>query len=350
MEFTMANNLSSPTFRNTLIILACLVIILAGIKAAAVIVVQLLLALFLAIICTPIVNVMLKYRIPLWLAVVLLFALIFVGLTFFAGLVGAAVNEFSASIPLYKKLLAERIGDLITLFRNWNIHLAIPKESLVKNFDPNVVMSVIRGLLSGLSGAIANIFVLVLIVVFMLFEAQSAKQKLKRVLPPHQLNSLQRVLDSVISYLAVKTFVSFLTGFSVWIVLTLLDIQYAVLWGTVTFLLNYIPNIGSVLAAIPVIVQVLLLNGISEAVLILIAFIVINMVIGNIIEPRLMGKTLGLSTLMIFISLIFWGWLLGTTGMLLSVPLTVAVKVGLEANPKTRKYASFLGDSNEDIT
>ncbi|QDJ12513.1 hypothetical protein CEP45_01030 [Mergibacter septicus] len=345
----MAINNSSPsTFRNSLIILACLVIIFAGIKAAAVIVVQLLLALFLAIICTPIVNFMLKYRIPLWLAVIFLFALIFIGLTFFAGLVGAAVNEFSNSIPLYKKLLVERITDLATLLQHWNIHLTLPKESLIKHFDPNIVMGVIRSLLSGLSGAIANIFVLVLIVVFMLFEAQSAKQKLKKILPPHQMNSLQRVLNSVISYLAVKTFVSFLTGFSVWLVLTLLDIQYAVLWGTVTFLLNYIPNIGSILAAVPVIIQVLLLNGVSEAVLILFAFIVINMIIGNFIEPRLMGKTLGLSTLMIFISLIFWGWLLGTTGMLLSVPLTVAVKVGLEANPKTRNYASFLGDNSDE--
>ena len=102
--------------------------------------------------------------------------------------------------------------------------------------------------------------------------------------------------------------------------------QYGVLWAVLAFLLNYIPNIGSVLAGIPIVLQALLLNGFSDGIAVMIGVIAINMLVGNILEPRMMGKTLGLSTLVVTLSLLFWGWLLGTVGMLLSVPLTMALK------------------------
>ena len=120
------------------------------------------------------------------------------------------------------------------------------------------------------------------------------------------------------------------------------------LWATLSFLFNYIPNIGSIVAAIPIILQALLLNGFSTGFGVSLGVISINMVIGNIVEPRLMGKTLGLSTLIVFLSLLFWGWLLGTVGMLLSVPLTMAIKIALESNPKTMRYAALLGDISEE--
>ncbi len=90
-------------------------------------------------------------------------------------------------------------------------------------------------------------------------------------------------------------------------------------WGLLAFALNYIPNIGSVLAAIPPIAQVRVFNGFYEALLVLAGYLLINLVFGNILEPRIMGRGLGLSTLVVFLSLIFWGWLLGTVGMRLSV-------------------------------
>lgn len=339
---------TSSHIRNTLIVLACLVIILAGVKSAASIIIPLLLSLFVAVVCMPLVNFLVKYKIPMWLAIAILLLLIFIGFTFFAGLIGSAVNEFSASIPTYKLLLANRIAEIINFAERFDIKLHISRETIVEYFDPNIIMNLIKNLLSGVSGAITNIFVLLLIVVFMLFEAPLAKQKLNTIAieknSEKDLENIRKVLHSVNGYLAIKTLMSLLTAFAVWLVLTLLDVQYAVLWATVTFLLNYIPNIGSVLAAIPVIVQALILNGYSEAIVVTIAFIVINMLVGNILEPRLMGQRLGLSTLVVFISLIIWGWLLGTVGMLLSVPLTVALKIVLESNPKTKHYGYLLGD------
>ena len=344
----MENSANKSNMKNALIIMACLVIILAGIKAAVEIVVPFLLALFLAIICTPLINFLVRLKVPLWLAIITLLGLIVITLTTFAGLVGNAINEFSASIPLYKQLLAQRIAGIATLMERFDLYRFVPQNLVEEHLDPNIIMGLIRRLLTGISGVITNGFVLLLIVVFMLFEAQSMKQKLIIFFSDKQeqreLDNIQRVLSSVISYLAIKTFVSLVTGILVWAALVLLDVQYAVLWGTVAFLLNYIPNIGSILAAIPVIIQAFILNGYSDGILVAIAFLVINMIMGNIIEPRMMGRTLGLSTLVVFISLIFWGWLLGSVGMLLSVPLTMAVKIALESNEKTKKYAYLLGE------
>ncbi|OBX06533.1 AI-2E family transporter [Gallibacterium genomosp. 3] len=348
----MENNIGKQNIITVLITLACLVIILAGIKAAVEIVVPFLLALFLAIICTPLINFLVKLKVPLWLAVITLLGLIVITLTSFAGLVGNAVNEFSASIPEYKQLLAQRIASLAPIMERFDLYRFIPTNLVQEHLDPSIIMGFIRRLLAGISGVITNGFVLLLIVVFMLFEAPSMKQKLAIFFANNreerkELENIQRVLNSVISYLAIKTFVSLVTGILVWASLVILDVQYAVLWGTIAFLLNYIPNIGSVLAAIPVIIQALILNGYSDGLFVAIAFLAINMVMGNIVEPRMMGRTLGLSTLVVFISLIFWGWLLGSVGMLLSVPLTMAVKIALESSEKTKKYAYLLSEGKE---
>ena len=158
---------------------------------------------------------------------------------------------------------------------------------------------------------------------------------------------IDRILDGVISYLGVKTVISLLTGVTTWILLDVAGVQYAILWATLSFLLNYIPNIGSIIAAVPIIVQALLLNGFGVGMGVTVGIIALNIVIGNIIEPKMMGKTLGLSTLVVFFSLLFWGWLLGTVGMLLSVPLTMAFKITLESSESTKKYAALLGDVND---
>ena len=124
----------------------------------------------------------------------------------------------------------------------------------------------------------------------------------------------------------------------------MLDVRFAFVWGLLAFSLNYIPNIGSVLAAIPPVAQVLVFSGLYDALLVVAGYLAINLVFGNIIEPRMMGRGLGLSTLVVFLSLIFWGWLLGPVGMLLSVPLTIAVKIALEQNEGGKSIAVLLSD------
>lgn len=344
---------NQANFTRTLVGIAAVVIILAGVKLSVEIAVPFLLSLFIAIICSPLIKFMTDRKIPHGLAIALLFVLILLIFFFLAGLINGTAKEFTQSIPQYRVLLSERITDFLGFIQRFNLPVSISRESIMEHFDPSILMNFVSRLLLNFSGVVTNVFVLILVVVFMLLEAPTAKHKFALALSKNstdlerQENYLNRILQGVIGYLWVKTITSLLTGVLVWILLKATGVQYAILWATFSFLLNYIPNIGSIIAAVPIIVQALLLNGLGVGLGVTSGIIAINMVVGNILEPKMMGRTLGLSTLIVFLSLLFWGWLLGTVGMLLSVPLTMVVKIALEASPATIKYAALLGEVNE---
>jgi predicted PurR-regulated permease PerM len=127
-----------------------------------------------------------------------------------------------------------------------------------------------------------------------------------------------------------------------------LGVDHFLLWSVLAFLLNYIPNIGSMIAAVPAVLLALVQLGAPTAGLVALGYVLSNAIMGNVIEPKYMGRGLGLSTLVVFLSLIFWGWLLGTVGMLLSVPLTMIVKIALESSQDTRWVALLLASDDED--
>ena len=336
-----------------LIALASLVVILAGVKLAGEIVIPFLLALFISIICSPAIRFMTKRKIPLGLAIALMLIFIVVLFLFLAGMINSTIREFTASIPQYKDILQVRMETIKMLTTKWNIPLALPDVSTLESFDPSMVMQLVSRVLLSFSNVVSNVFMLLLVVVFMLLESPTIKYKIALAFNGgkadfnQEVERISRVVESIIRYLGVKTLMSALTGIAIYIILDIFNVQYAVLWAVLAFLLNYIPNIGSVLAGIPIVLQALLLNGFSDGIAVMIGVVAINMIIGNILEPRMMGKTLGLSTLVVTLSLLFWGWLLGTVGMLLSVPLTMALKIALESSPNTIQYAVLLGDVPE---
>ena len=200
-------------------------------------------------------------------------------------------------------------------------------------------------LMTGLSGAMASVVLLVMTVVFMLFEVRHVPYKLRFALnnPQIHIAGLHRALKGVSHYLALKTLLSLWTGVIVWLGLMLMGVQFALMWGVLAFLLNYVPNIGSVISAVPPMVQALLFNGYYECLMVGALFLVVHMIIGNILEPRMMGHRLGMSTLVVFLSLLVWGWLLGPVGMLLSVPLTSVCKIWMETTKGGSKLAILLG-------
>ncbi|WP_439240981.1 AI-2E family transporter [Lonepinella sp. BR2474] len=326
---------------------AALVIILAGIKVSSVIVVPFLLSLFIAIICSPLIRFMTKRHVPHWLAIALLLLLILLVFFFLVGLINGSAQEFTQSIPQYRQLMTARLNDIQAIAQKWHIPFSVKPDAIVKHFDPSSVMNFASSLLMNFSNVVSNAFVLILVVIFMLLEAPTAKHKFALVFSRQdgeEENHLERVLESIIGYLGVKSMMSLLTAVAIWTLLTIADVQYAILWATLSFLFNYIPSIGSIIATIPIILQTFLLNGFTTGFVVTISVIVINVSIGNVLEPRIMGKKLGLSTLVVFLSLLFWGWLLGTVGMLLSVPLTMALKIALESSPSTERYAILLSD------
>ncbi len=326
------------------IMLAMLVIILAGVKAAVDVVVPFLLALFLAMVLNPLVAQLERWRIPRVLGVSLLVVVVVVLLLLFVGVLGASLNEFARSLPQYRGLMLEKLSELQHYADRFKI--TISTEAMLQYVDPSAAMNLITRLLSRFSGAMTNIFLLLMTVVFMLFEVQLLPYKLQQALdkPSEGMANIQRALDGVTRYLLIKTAISLATGIIVWAFLAAVDVRFAFIWGLLAFLLNYIPNIGSVIAAVPPLIQALLFNGFGDALVVAAGFITINLVIGNMLEPRVMGRGLGLSTLVVFLSLIFWGWLMGPVGMLLSVPLTIITRIALESTEGGHKLAVILGD------
>ena len=149
-------------------------------------------------------------------------------------------------------------------------------------------------------------------------------------------------------YIALKTVISLGTGIAIAIWMAVLSVDYPILWGALAFLLNYVPNIGSFIAAIPAVLLALLQLGVGSALVAGLGFLVVNVFFANIIEPRIMGYGVGLSTLVVFCSLVFWGWVLGPVGMLLSVPLTAMFRIVLGTNESTRWIAVMLGSDRSD--
>lgn len=212
-------------------------------------------------------------------------------------------------------------------------------------FNTDNLFRLFTGTVAGMTGLLSNVFLIVLTVIFILLEAASIPAKLNAMPGGSTLSvdNMAKIIDNVNRYMAIKTMTSLATAVMVGVMLSVLGVPFATFWALLAFFLNFIPNIGSILAAVPAVVVAWLDVGTGPATAAAVGYVIINVVIGNVVEPRVMGKGLGLSTLVVFMSLVFWGWVLGPVGMLLSVPLTMTAKIALESNPETRWIGVLLG-------
>ena len=338
--------LKSPTAK-ALIVLACLVVVLAGIKAASAIMVPFFLSGFIAIACSPLINWASRHHIPKWLSISLVIALIVVIGFLLAGLVGQSLADFRQNLPQYRDQLDNEFNWVIDKLAAMNIH--VDRDLITSQLDPGMAMSLATNFISGMGGVLSNLFLILLTVIFMLFEASSIPVRLHTALadPDMKMQYIDRFIRSVNSYLAIKTVVSLATGLIIGTWLYVMQVDHFLLWAVLAFMLNYIPNIGSIIAALPAVLIAFVQYGFASAGLAALGFVLVNTIMGNLIEPRLMGRGMGLSTLVVFLSLIFWGWLLGTVGMLLSVPLTMVVKIALESRSESRWLAILLSSASD---
>jgi AI-2 transport protein TqsA len=327
----------------TLITLAAFVVVIAGMKAAEAILVPFVLSIFIALISGPPMFWLERKGLPKLLAMLLVISLIIVIGFLLVVLVGSSADHFLERVPEYQQQLTAYFSKLITLVQHLGIDLG--KERLLTYVDPGKAVGLFASTLTSVGGVLTNAFLILFTVVFMLMEATGFPAKLKRALsnPEHTYGYFQTFTDNLQRYMVIKTGVSLVTAVIVGIWLAILGLDYPVLWGVVMFLLNYVPNIGPIIAAIPPALLALVQLGPLSTLGVILAYVVANTLMGNIVEPRYMGRELGLSTLVVFLSLVFWGWVLGPVGMLLSVPLTMAVKIALDSRDETRGLAVLLG-------
>ncbi len=224
--------------------------------------------------------------------------------------------------------------------------LASPPQVSVVDAGSNELFRFLAGLASELSYFASNGFILTLLVIFMLCETAAMPKKMAAALGKQGFvnEHIQKVVADIRNYMVIKTWMSFGVGTCVTLLLVVSDVQYPLLWGFVAFLLNYIPNIGSVVAAIPPIVLATVEHGLVVGAVDAVFFVIINCTIGYAIEPRLLGNGLDLSPLIVLIALILFGWLLGPIGMFLSPPLAVIMKIIFQSFPETRWIAVLMAN------
>jgi len=329
--------------------IAAIIIIIASMMYAQNFITQLLLAFFISIICAQPIYWLKKKKITQGLAITIVLVLILVIFIGFGELIGTSLSSFSEDAPKYEQNLQE-IGGTILQFAD-DKGIKISKSEITNLFDPSKIMGITAGFLGELGGLMGNAITIFFLVFFLLIELDSFPIKIRAILKESEslssLDFLNTIGDSIRHYLSIKTMTSVFTGLLIWISLAIIGVDYAIIWALIAFLLNYIPNIGSIIAAIPAVLFALIQLGFGGVLWTIGVFVAVNMIVGNIVEPKMMGKGMGLSTFIVFVSLIFWGFILGTVGMFLSVPLTMTIKIIVEQNPNSKWIAILLGTQDE---
>ncbi len=326
-----------------LIVVAAIAIAVFFLQAAASIIAPILLAAFIAIIATPPLRWLGRLRVPKWLALAVIVFVLFEAFSILALVFTGQLEGFREGLPGYQR----RLVVLSDQFGSWleGVGVENARESVKDIFDPSLAVGLVRLALSNVSGTFGTGLLVLLAVVFMLLEATSLPAKLKTAFHLTEEGEARfgRVMSAINHYMVIKSLASLATALCIWIWLWYLGIDFAVLWAILAFLLNFIPFVGALLMAIPAVLMALVQTDIQTALLVALGYMAANTVIGSILEPRIMGRGLGVSTLAVFLSLLFWGWVLGTVGVFLAVPLTMALITALESSPQTRPIAILLG-------
>ena len=326
-----------------LVSMAAIVIIIEGVNYAQPILASFLVAVFFAVIGTRPVRWLERKRIPSVIAVLLVVTGMITILLIAGAIVGESITSFYTELPAYQTRLLKQALAFQSFLAGKGIR-GIDKV-LLGFVNPEVVMNLTARLLAGLGAALSKIVLIFITVAFILFETSSFPAKLRVVLgdPRQVFPQFTRFAGDMERYMIIKTLINLATGLLVGIWLAVIGVDFPVLWGFLTFLLHYVPNIGIVIAAFPALLLTLIQFGAGTAALAAAGYIVVDSIVGYVIETRLMGKKLGLSTLVVFLSLLFWGGLLGPVGMVLCIPLTMTLKFACENNEGTRWIAVLLG-------
>jgi predicted PurR-regulated permease PerM len=335
-----------------LVAVAAVVVILAAARAAQEIVLPFLLAVFISIVAAAPIAWLRNRGISVALAVTIVLILV---ITFLFGatlILTTSIDSFSQMLPQYQERLRETIDQLLQWLAGSGINISL--TGIRSAFDPGAAMNLANNFLGSLTHLLSNAFLLILTVIFVMIEASVIPEKIKLISNDTEktMAQINLFVENTNRYMSIKMITSLITGVLVGIGMALLGVDYPLLWGFLAFLLNFIPTIGSFIAAVPAVLIALVQLGVGMAVAVTVFYLAVNMLVGNIIEPRLLGRGVGLTTLVVFLSMVFWGWLFGPIGMLLSVPLTMVVKFAADSKEDTRWVAILLSplpDANEPI-
>lgn len=339
----MSQRVEIPSALRLLLIVACIVVTVAGLRVAAPMLVPLTLALFVAITSLPAMAWLRRTGFPTALAILVIVLLDSAILGFFGWILVQSAAEVSDALPAYLERFHELEAAALARLQRLGVEVtAFPYADLIR---PERLLDLATSFLRSLTQLVSASVLVLILLVFMLSEAAGLPAKLRAALGERagNLARFAPIAEEVQQFLLLKTLISLATGLLVGTAAAVLGVDFALFWGLLAFLLNFIPNIGSIIAALPAVALALLQHGLGTASALAAAYLVVNMVLGNLIEPMVMGRRLGLSTLVVMLSLVFWGWVWGAIGMILSLPLTMAAKIAFESTQEYRWIAVLLG-------
>lgn len=336
-----------------LLTVAAAIIVIVGLREARDLLVPIMMACFLAIISYSLTDILRRYlRFPHWLAVT------------FTVIVDCGV--IFGIISLIKFLAADMRstlqGDLVTRFAEkfnqvmaWIDQLGMGEEArkLVESpqdiINPQQLLSISQAITGQVLSFMSVCTLVLVLMTFLLGEAPLFRRNFRNL--PNSVqgkNEMIAALRGVQRYLFIKTIASACTGGLAWGLCAAMGVPFAFLWGFVAYVLNYIPTIGSIVAAIPPVLMALLLGSWGDAFIVTGGYIAINFAIGNGIEPLFLGRQFGIATSVVLLSVLLWGWIWGPLGMLIAVPITVLVKLALKNSPDLSWVALIIDDTPTD--
>jgi len=333
----------------TLIALACLIVVLTGMKLAASVLVPVALAFFLAILSYPLIRRLVSWRVPRLLATFIT-VLIIVGAI--AELINSGIRlviRFQSELPASKAALQHNINEAAGWLEKHGVENAsattkdmLNPDVLIDYLTHENVMTTVGGVLGSTFGTVAIFggtgFMVFIVMIFILIEAHGTEGRIMAVklAGGPDLSSLMQSVSDIQKYLGIKTAISLGAGVCVGFWCWMLDLQYPLLWAILAFLFHFIPAVGAWIAAVPAIIDGLVQDGWGTALGVAIGYVLINISFDSFLQPTLLGRRFGMSTLVIVLSVVFWGWLWGPIGMFLAVPLTMVFKVLLDNSAEYR--------------
>lgn len=331
-----------------LFILGSLSITLLALRAAKEILSPVILAFILAITASPIINWLKKKGVPGTLAFLLTIVLIFVLVLGLVWLISASIQDFRDRLPAYSQNLAELEQNANQLLGNigLNIESLAASERIV---TPEAAMGLAASFAGDLISRLSNWTLILVTSIFFLLETTKMPEKIKRVVEDsdpdvHRFLSFNQ---DIRQFMSITASGGLLAAVLEVILLLFLGVEFALLWGVFAFFMSFVPQIGIILALIPPAIMALIQFGVTEMLIVIAGFIIINQLVENFVKRPILQKRLNLSVLVIFISLILWGWVLGPIGAILSVPMALIVKTILDSREETRWMAYLMGDGQE---
>jgi AI-2 transport protein TqsA len=333
-----------------IVFVACLAILILGLRYTAEILAPLFLVITLAILFAPLLRWLESKGVPSGPAILVMIAGVIVFFAAFFWVVYISLQQLVAKLPEYQALLAERLAPLKDL-------LVPPGLELTRFIEGNFTAATaqLEALLSFISSAASNIYYLFIYTFILFLLLAQSKTFAERVRKANAANGVfarqfTRYARQIQTQYTTQTFSNFVSALAILAVLIVFGVDFAYLWAFLAFFLGYIPMIGLLIACVPAVFLAFIEYGIGTALIVLLLIILLNAAMDNFVTPRFMGDRLNMPTVFIMIGFLFWGWVYGPLGALLAVPLTLLVRVLLESSQATRLHAGLMTSVEEPET